>query len=93
MEETRAAAHGEQVGYGLLVQLALESEQELADIWVFMGEVGLPRRLGELATRTPAIEDLARRATEGLWVRNFPRPLSAEDFADAIGKVEGLGGV
>ena len=90
---TRRAAHGEQVGYGLLVQLALDPDcaDQLRDIWGFLGEVGLPRTLGELATESfeaPVINTLAELATKGLWLRNYPVDLDKAALAAAIERVE-----
>ncbi len=92
---TRRAAHGEQVGYGLLVQLALDPAraEDLRDIWSFLGEVGLPRRLTELTAvgvNGPDIAELSGRAAQGLWVHNYPAQLAAADFQTAIEIVEGL---
>ena len=92
---TRRAAHGEQVGYGLLVQLALDSEDpaRLQDIWGFLGEVGLPRRLADLTLAgsvPPAIDALADLIAGGLWIRNYPATLGRAELEAAIHRAEGL---
>ena len=92
---TRDAAHGEQVGYGLLVQLALDPAGggPLRDIWTFLGEVGLPRRLAALTAagaNGPDIAELSAHAARGLWAHNYPAPLTPADFQAAIETVERL---
>ena len=90
---TRRSAHGEQVGYGLLVQLALDPDGggRLDDIWGFLGEVGLPRTLAELTedgSSVPLVEALAELAANGLWVRSYPADLDKAALAAAIEGVE-----
>ncbi len=91
---TRGAAHGQQVAYGLLVQLALDpaAERLLDDIFGFLGEVGLPRRLEALGSSggEGEIEALAELAAEGLWVGNYPAPVDRTALRAAILRVEGL---
>ena len=90
---TRRAAHGEQVGYGLLVQLALDPQGagRLEDIWEFLGEVGLPRTLAELTvegSKVPLVEALSKLAAEGLWIGNYPAALDQAALAAAFDRVE-----
>ena len=91
---TRAAAHGQQVAYGLLVQLALDPAEAalLADIHGFLGEVGLPRRLAELGSSGGEAEIgiLAGLAAEGLWVGNYPAVVDRAALMAALATVEQL---
>lgn len=87
-------AHGEQVAYGLLVQLALEEDDRpLREIAAFHEEIGLPRTLaaaGAPAAGAAEIEALARTTMAAPWSANHPLAPSADDLAQAIRRVERL---
>jgi glycerol dehydrogenase len=87
-------SHGEQVAYGLLVQLALEEDDlALREIAAFNEEIGLPRTLaaaGAPAAGAEEIEALARAAMAAPWSVNHPLSPSAEDLSQAIRRVEAL---
>jgi glycerol dehydrogenase len=92
--ELDRGAHGEQVAYGLLVQLALEQDDRLLrEIATFHEEIGLPRTLaaaGAPQAGAAEIEALARAASAAPWSANHPLAPSAEDLARAIRRVERL---
>lgn len=91
-----AAAHGEQVAYGLLVQLALEPDGgRLSEIAAFHEQIGLPRTLaaaGATDSGDAAIDTLARSALAAPWSANHPLAPNAAELAGAIRRVEALGG-
>lgn len=86
------ALHGHQVAYGLLVQLTLEGRDRafMDDMRGFFRQVGLPtslRHIGftEGSNEIALIADLSAQAAH---MRNFARPLAADDFVRAIETVE-----
>jgi glycerol dehydrogenase len=87
-------AHGEQVAYGLLVQLALEEgDEQLREMAGFHGQIGLPRTLdaaGAPAAGAAEIETLARAAVAAPWSANHPRAPGVDDLVEAIHRVERL---
>lgn len=89
------AAHGEQVAYGLLVQLALDDRDErLLDLAGFCAEVGLPRTLEMLGAPTAGdaeMELLARQTMSAPWVANHPLTPGSDDLAAALRRVERAG--
>lgn len=89
------AAHGEQVAYGLLVQLALDDREErLLDVHGFCADVGLPRTLEALGAPGAGdveIRSLALLTMSAPWVANHPLAPSSDDLAAAVHKVERLG--
>lgn len=85
--------HGERVGYGLLVHLALLGlEEDLLEVAAFLTEVGLPTSLRQLnlyPDDQASIEAVARRAVDPSdSMSNMPRAIGREDVIEAIGMVE-----
>ncbi len=62
--------HGEQVAFGLLVQLVLEKRPDgfIADLLDFYGRIGLPRSLTDLGLQGDAAEAAGRIAAD-TWAR------------------------
>jgi glycerol dehydrogenase len=92
---TRGSAHGEHVAYGLLVQLALDgNDQVLKAEREFLHAIGLPVQLSDFGPGTVAsheLQFLAEKAVTAVQhVRNYPRELKAADILAAIEKVERL---
>jgi glycerol dehydrogenase len=89
------AAHGEQVAYGLQVQLALdEGDERLLDIAGFCAEVGLPRTLEMLGASNAGeaeIQLLARQTMSAPWVANHPLKPGHDELAAALRRVERAG--
>lgn len=90
-----ARLHGEHVGYGLLVQFAIEerSDAELTDLRGFLASLGLPHSLRGLGADGPVetIEQLiAERTLSAPHVTNTSRaePLTPADLTHAIRRVE-----
>ncbi|MFC0473364.1 iron-containing alcohol dehydrogenase family protein [Halalkalibacter kiskunsagensis] len=68
-EETHAFLHGEKVAYGILVQLALEEEQEeLKSLLPFYKEIGLPVSLEELGLTNE--QNVIKTIAEGTLLPN-----------------------
>ena len=94
--ELAHALHGEQVAYGLVVQLAAEgtSASEMHDLLQFMGQVGLPRNLRELAGKefdhgsalAIVVERSLRDASHHL--RHFQQPVDALLLTQAMQRAE-----
>jgi len=88
-------AHGEQVAYGLLVQLALDDRDErLLDLAGFCAEVGLPRTLetvGAPGAGEVEMRSLALQTMSAPWVANHPLTPGCDDLVTALRKVERLG--
>ena len=88
------ALHGEQVAWGLLVQLLLEGRDEamLADLMGFYGRIGLPRNLGELGHTgdTGALAGPIARATweRAPYVKHLRAPVDAARIEAAISTLE-----
>lgn len=90
------AMHGQQVAYGLLVQLALEGRPEafLADLRAFYAAVGLATSLAALGVETPGEADYHAIAAPTLaapHARNFTRTLTEADLVDALRATERAG--
>jgi len=89
------AAHGEQVAYGLLVQLALDDRDErLLDLTGFCAEVGLARTLEMLGAPNAGeaeIRLLARKTMSAPWVANHPLTPGYDELVDALTRVERAG--
>lgn len=91
--ETASVLHGLQVAYGVTVQLALEGRDDafMADHVRFCRSVGLPVSLADLSLKRPTTDH--KRTIAGLTLAtphmaNFIRPVSEEDFLDALERVE-----
>jgi len=89
------ASHGEQVAYGLLVQLAADDRTDafILDIIGFYREIGLPIMLSELGMADPTsdeIDEIARLTMKGGFARNLGRPVDQSVIAAAIRRVETL---
>src|SRR5690606_33114214 len=91
------ALHGEQVAFGLLVQLILEQRPRgfIDDMVAFYGRVGLPRSLTELGLQGDPVaaactiaDDTWARAP---YVRALSAPVDAGRLADAVLKAHRLG--
>ena len=94
---TRDALHGQQVGYALQVQFALERRPEafVEDVRAFLGACGLPLSLAALGLPDPADAELRTIAEATLTAphaRNFERPLQAGDLVAAMRAVEARAG-
>lgn len=90
-----AFLHGEQVAYGVLVQLAVEGDETwLPRVRAFSQRVGLPVRLADFGIPEPdrggAVDIIAAGTLTAPYMSNFPRPLGAGDLADAIRRLEAL---
>lgn len=93
--EIAVTLHGQQVAYGLLVQLVLERRPRdfMHEQLRFHRSVGLATRLSHLGVATPgdALIDLIAEGTmTAPHLRHFARPLQAADFAAAMRELETL---
>jgi glycerol dehydrogenase len=91
-----AAPHGEQVAYGALVQLAIESRDDafIDDLMGFYAQVGLPASLAALgmAAATHAeIAEIARLTAIGPQGGRIVVAVPPETIAAAVRRIEGLG--
>lgn len=91
------ALHGEQVGFGLIVQLLLEgrADAEIEELLAFYGRIGLPRTLAGLGHAGQAI-DVAGQVAQHTWdtapyVRNLSAPVDAQRLAKAIVRADEMG--
>ncbi|HWK72601.1 MAG TPA: glycerol dehydrogenase [Burkholderiaceae bacterium] len=88
--ELASALHGEQVAFGLLVQLLLEGKSSsfMEDLLSFYGRMGLPRTLAELGLQgdpVPAAQLIAKTTWERApYIKAFTFPLSQDRLAAAI---------
>ncbi|WP_353233733.1 glycerol dehydrogenase [Diaphorobacter ruginosibacter] len=85
--------HGQQVGYGLLVQFALERRDAdfMAEQLRFHRSVGLATSLRELGGAEPdgaVIRRIAQGAMTAPHLQHFDRPLGVADFEEAMAAVE-----
>lgn len=90
------AMHGQQVAYGLLVQLALEDRSAafMADLRSFYRIAGLSMTLRELGVANPGDEAFSTIAGPTLaapHARNFSRSLAEMDLVEAMRTVETAG--
>lgn len=90
-----AAPHGEQVAYGLLVQLAAEGrdEAELRDIAGFIRGIGLPATLRDLGMADPTadeIAEIARLTMTAPHTANLAVPVTAASLVEAMRRIETL---
>lgn len=86
--------HGEAVGYGLLVQLALEGHDDLDRVHAFLADTGLPRSLtafGLSLNQTDAINRVIARALDpNDSMRNMQFEVTTADLRNAVVRVEEL---
>lgn len=90
-----AAAHGDHVAYGTLVQLAIEDRDDgfLLELMGFYRQIGLPSRLAELGMNEPQPEEvveIARLTTVGPAGGRILVLVEPERIAAAIERVERL---
>ncbi|MEX3010481.1 glycerol dehydrogenase [Hoeflea sp. TYP-13] len=79
--------HGEQVAFGLLVQLALEENGRsvLGELLDFYGEVGLPTSIEGLGGSRSHWERISEVTVETApYIVNFERSLDAQDIVNAF---------
>lgn len=89
------ASHGEQVAYGLLVQLAADERTDafILDMISFLREIGLPVKLSELGMSEPSeeeIDEIARLTMKGGFAKNLARPVDQSVIGAAIRRIEKL---
>ncbi|WP_417426047.1 glycerol dehydrogenase [Hoeflea sp.] len=87
----QAFLHGEQAGFGTLVQLAMtpDSYAERDEFFQLLGELGLPRRLSDFGGTDEDAERIAQVTFESSpYIRNFERPVTAAIIAGAIRSLE-----
>jgi glycerol dehydrogenase len=90
-----AAAHGDHVAYGTLVQLAIEDRDDafILELMRFYRQVGLPSSLPELGMDAPQADDIAelgRLTTVGPQGGRILIRVEAHRIATAIERVERL---
>lgn len=94
--ELHGALHGEEVAYGLLVQLVLEGRERafIESIADFHRRVGLPRSLRDLGYLgdPAAVAPLIAKVTweRAPYVRNLVAPIDEAALAQAVLRVEAL---
>lgn len=89
------AAHGMQVGYTTLVQLAIEGRDDdfILDLIGFNRSIGLPTQLGDLGMDGPSaeeIDEIARLTMIGPPGGVIQIKVTQQHIADAIRRVEAL---
>lgn len=89
-----AVLHGQQVGYGLLVQFMLERRPQafMQQQLDFHRAVGLATSLAELGSSAEAavLQTIADGAMTAPHLKHFERPLAAPDFVAAMHALEAL---
>lgn len=90
-----AAMHGEQVAYGVLVQLVLEGDADmLARIVAFNRVIGLPTRLADFGIAEADRNALVRIVAEGTmtapYLKNFSQAVSVDLLIEAMIHLETL---
>ncbi len=93
--KARDAIHGDQVAYGLLVQLALEGRSDgfIDDLMAFFRTINLPCNLAGLAMIQPdraEIVDLARWSMTAPHLCNLPMTVTQGGLEEAIERIERL---
>jgi glycerol dehydrogenase len=91
----RDAIHGDQVAYGLLVQLAFENRSDafLSDLRGFFRSIGLPVALAGLDMTNPTeqeVDELARLTMTAPHLANVRPQATRDGIAGAIRRVERL---
>jgi glycerol dehydrogenase len=96
-KEMHGALHGEEVAFGLLVQLVLENRgrEFLEDIFRFYRAIGLPRTLGDLGLREPTPTHLRviaeRTCAAGSHIYKMAVDVDERRLVDAILMADALG--
>lgn len=92
-----SALHGEQVAFGLLVQLVLEQRPPafIAELAAFYGRMGLPRSLHDLGL-VGDVREAAQKIASDTWarapyVRALTSPVDADRLAAAVLQAQHLG--
>jgi glycerol dehydrogenase len=90
VESLNRALHGEQVAFGLIVQLVLEgrSEAEIEELLGFYTRIGLPRNFSMLG-HTGAASEITAKIAHHTWatapyVRHLNAPVDAERIEAAL---------
>lgn len=84
--------HGELVGYGCLVQLAMDDDDRLGDLRTYLQAIGSPVNLAEMelpldaAFLDPALEE----TLAGPDMSHLPYPVTKDMLWEAMQQVEGL---
>jgi len=95
--EMHGALHGEEVAFGLLVQLVLENRplEFIEDLLEFYGQVGLPRTLADLGLSEPTEDHYRLMAEkscqEGSHIYKMAVPVDQKILIDALKMTEALG--
>jgi glycerol dehydrogenase len=96
-KEMHGALHGEEVAFGLLVQLVLENRDQafLDDIFKFYRSIGLPCTLGDLGLKEPAPTHLQviaeRTCAAGSHIYKMAVDIDERRLVDAILLADALG--
>ncbi len=91
----REAMHGQQVAYGLLLQLMLEGRDTafMVDLMDFYDVVGLPKSLADLSvtdTDDGTLGKIAEPSLAAPLARNFERQLSLNEMVAGMKALEAL---
>lgn len=97
VESLNRALHGEQVAFGLIVQLVLEgrSEAEIEELLGFYTRIGLPRNFSMLG-HTGATSEITAKIAHHTWatapyVRHLNAPVDAERIEAALVQADRMG--
>ena len=85
--------HGEQVGFGTLVQLSMtpDAHAERDAFSRLLGELGLPRRLSDFGGTDQDARTIGQVTVESSpYIKNFEVPVTASSIAKAISSLEDL---
>ncbi|MDZ7603357.1 MAG: glycerol dehydrogenase [Hoeflea sp.] len=87
----QAFLHGEQVGFGTLVQLAMtpDADPERQAFSALLSELGLPRRLSDFGGTGEDAQTIAETTmATAPYIRNFERSVTASSIAEAMMSLE-----
>jgi glycerol dehydrogenase len=90
LEQTHKYWHGEKVAFGTLVMLMLTDRdpQQIATVYQFCEQVGLPTRLQDIGLDTATDAELLRAAeqscAEGETIHNTPHPVTPKQVLAAL---------
>ena len=89
MPDAKPFMHGTGVGYGALVQLVLQKDSRLPEVFAFCKDVGLPVCTADLGltpeNREKNINALLDEVYDSRWnIHNVPFPVTKQMLADAI---------